>query len=229
MQYIFLEEYIITQEKIDKAIKEKSIRKLRHMFYPLSATDIHAAVQSFDPFPVELKTFYEEIGFGNFHCNKEYVNCLSDPHSLIHINQQKYRYSYDKEVERALVEGHLIFFRTYMYQYLTIERKDHNGKNAVYYKKEKIADSLQSFIKDYDNDRSGLQYDIKHIDAEELKKGIPQATLRNTFVYTKDHDVENKQTNKPSVPNASPHTTTSNNNTSTGSWLLEDDDSIILS
>ncbi len=96
MQYTYLQDYIITQEKIDKAIKEKSIRKFRHMFYPLSATDIHEAVQSFDPFPVELKTFYEEIGFGNFHCNKEYVNCLLDPHSLVHINQRKYRYNYDK-------------------------------------------------------------------------------------------------------------------------------------
>ena len=203
MQYSFLQDYIITQEKIDKAIKEKSIRKLRHMFYPLSATDIHTAVQSFNPFPVELKTFYEEIGFGYFHCNREYVNCLSDPHSLIHINQRKYRYRYDKEVERALVEGHFIFFRTYMYQYLTIERKDNNGRNAIYYKKEKIADSLQSFIKDYDNNRGGLQYDIKHIDAEERKKGIPQATLRNTFVYTKDAEIECKQEEKPSAPKPS--------------------------
>ncbi len=93
MQYTYLQDYIITQEKINKAIKEKSIRKLRHMFYPLSATDIHEAVQSFDPFPVELKAFYEEIGFGNFHCNKEYVNCLPDPYSLVHINQRKYRES----------------------------------------------------------------------------------------------------------------------------------------
>ncbi len=203
MQYSFLQDYIITQEKIDKAIKEKSIRKFRHMFYPLSATDIHEAVRSFDPFPIELKAFYEKIGFGNFHCNKEYVNCLLDPHSLVHVNQRKYRYSYDKEVERALTEGHLIFFRTYMYQYLTIERKDYNGKNAIYYKKEKIADSLQSFIKDYDDNRGGLQYDIKQIDAEEIKRGIPQATLRNTFVYTKDAEIECKQEEKPSAPKPS--------------------------
>ncbi|MDR2969371.1 MAG: hypothetical protein LBV32_07180 [Tannerellaceae bacterium] len=226
MQYTFLENYIITQEKIDKAIKEKSIRKLCHMFYPLSAADIDAAVQAFDPFPVELKTFYEEIGFGNFHCNKEYVNILLDPHSLVHVNGQKYRYSYDKEVERALVEGHLIFFRTHLYQYLTIEKKDHNGKNAIYYKKEKIADSLHSFIKDYDGNRDSLQYDIKHIDTAEIKKGIPQATLRNTFVYTKV--AENKQTDKPSGSNASPNKATGNNGISIGSWLLEDDNSFVV-
>jgi hypothetical protein len=227
MYYSDLQEYIITQEKLNKAIKDKSIRKLRHMFYPLSVNDMNTALQSFDPFPVELKTFYEEIGFGNFHCNKEYVNCLLDPHSLVHINQQKYRYRYDKEVERALVDGHLIFFRTYKYQYLTIDIKGNNGKNAIYYKKVKIANSLHSFIKDYDDNRSGLQYDIRHIDAEEIKKGIPQATLRNTFAYTKD--TENKQLNKPEANTNISTNKESYDYPSKSSWLLEDDDNIVLS
>jgi hypothetical protein len=226
MCYPFLQEYIITQEKIDEAIKEKSIRKLRHMFYPLSATDINAALTAFDPFPIELKTFYEKIGFGNFHCNKEFVNCLIDPHSLVHINQQKYRYRYDKEVEQALVDGHLIFFRTYMYQYLTIEMKDDNGKNAIYYKKEKIFDSLHAFLKDYDSNRGGLQYDIKNIDAEEIKRGIPQATLRNTFAYPKE--TENKPLNKPET-NTNISTDKALDNYSSKSSCLLDDDNFIIS
>jgi hypothetical protein len=122
-----------------------------------------------------------------------------------------------------------------MFQYLTIERKDNNGKNAIYYKKEKIADSLQSFIKDYDGNRDGLQYDIKHIDAAEIKKGIPQATLRNTFVCRKEtenkKEVENKPVDKQPKPVVLPDQPVSNSakEHNRHSWILDDDDNIIIS
>lgn len=46
--------------------------------------------------------------------------------------------------------------------------------------------------------------------------------------------IECKQEEKPSIPkpsvlNASPDISTGNNKTSIGSWLLEDDDNIIIS
>ena len=233
MQYPYLQDYILTQEKVDLAIKEKSIRKLRHVFYPLSTNDIKVALESFNPFPVELKTFYEEIGFGNFHCNREYVNCLLDPHSLVYINRQMYRFRYDKEVEWAITEGRLIFFRTYMYQYLTIEMKDVDGKNAVYYKKRKLDDSLSSFIKEYDNERNLVQYHIGINDEQEVKKGIPQPTLRNTFVYRPEEKHAEKTPSsspgeeKPEIikPQAQPQPQNPNKNRWT--TLFDDDDIVI--
>ena len=74
-----------------------------------------------------------------------------------------------------------------------------------------------------------MQYEIKHIDAEEIKKGIPQATLRNTFVYTKrEEEVKNQQVDKQPKPNVSPDKPT-RIQISTNSFLLEDDDNIIIS
>ncbi|MDR3338482.1 MAG: hypothetical protein LBT25_00050, partial [Candidatus Symbiothrix sp.] len=144
----FLHNYILSQEFI-ATLKPKELRKLRHNLYALPDHVIQEALDAFDPFPVELKTFYQEIGFGYFHCNKERVNRILDPYSLIQMNRQEDHFKFDVELKRALADGHLVFFQTCLYQFLTIDKKDIKGKNAIYYKKQQIAGSLLELFTDY--------------------------------------------------------------------------------
>ncbi|GHT64769.1 hypothetical protein AGMMS50239_23100 [Bacteroidia bacterium] len=191
MTYPFLHDYILSQEYI-ATLKPKELGKLRHNFHPLQEEVINEALTAFDPFPIELKNFYREIGFGYFHCDKERVNRILDPYSLIQMNNLEDRFLYDVELKRAFVDGQLVFFQTYLYQFLTIDRKAINGENAISYKNHKIADSLSELLTYYAKDRDYLQYEIKNIDKDEIKKGIPQATLRNTFVYQSEKEKKEK-------------------------------------
>ena len=121
-------------------------------------------------------------------------------------NRLEDRFAFDIELKRSLVEEHLVFFQTFLYQFLTIERETIQGTNAVYYRKQKIAGSLREFLSDYQNNRDYLQFEIRHIDEAEIKKGIPQASLRNTFVYkTEDNTAKKSSLPVSSVPEKKKH------------------------
>ena len=188
MNYPFFHDYILSKEYIE-TLKTKKLVKLRHNFFSLQEEVINEAITAFDPFPVELEIFYREIGFGYFHSDKERVNRILDPYSLVKMNCLFDRFQNDVELKRALVEGHLVFFQTYLYQFLTVDRKDINGENAIYYKKQRIADSLLEFLSCYQDNRHYLPCEIQYIDKAAIKKGVPQATLRNTFVYVTEETI----------------------------------------
>ncbi len=133
MTYPYLHDYILSQAYIE-TLKPKELGKLQHNFYALPEDAIQKALMTFEPFPAELKLFYQEIGFGFFHCNKERVNRILDPYSLIMMNRLDDRFAYDVELKRALIEGHLVFFQTFLYQFLTIDRETVHNQNAIYYK-----------------------------------------------------------------------------------------------
>ena len=235
MNYPYLHDFILSEGFV-ASLKPKELKKLRHNFFALPEEVINEALTTFNPFPLELKQFYREIGFGYFHCNKERVNRILDPYSLIQMNRLEDRFMYDIELKRALTEGHLVFFQTYLYQFLTINRETVNGTNAVYYKRQKITDSLSKFLNYYQNNREYLSCEIKYIDEAEIKKGIPQATLRNTFVY-KPEDEKTKKAEAPQPKEVSKETVipqtvtptppvnqTQNPNKKKWSPLFEDDD-----
>jgi hypothetical protein len=82
MTYSFLQEFILTKGYI-KSLEPKEkerLGKLRHKFYVLEDEIIQEALNLFEPFPVELKQFWQEIGFGYFHCNRERANRIFDPY-----------------------------------------------------------------------------------------------------------------------------------------------------
>jgi hypothetical protein len=195
MNYTYLHDFILSQENL-ATHKPKEWGKLRHNFYALDEEVLNEALTAFDPFPDELKNFYQEIGFGYFYCNKEGANRILDPYSLIAMNKLEGRFAYDIELKRAMVDGHLVFFHTHLNQFLTIDRETVAGKNAIYYKKQRIAGSLRELFTHYAWDRDHLQCYIKDTDKTEIKKGILQATLRNIFV----HIPENNHIQKTSPP-----------------------------
>jgi hypothetical protein len=234
MTYPIFHDYILSEETVAEH-NPKELGKFRHNFYALQESAIQDALGVFDPFPVELKQFYEEIGFGYFHCNKERANRIFDPYSLIMMNRLEDRFEYDVELKRALVDGHLVFFQTYLYQFFTIDRNTVDGGNAIYYKKHKIADSLQEFLQEYSDDRKYLSYIVKDIDKEEINNGITEATPRNTFVYiSEDNQVEDSAVSRHQEA-AQPETPVQTEvlvqpaNQSTRKWSpLIDDDGFVI-
>jgi len=243
MTYPFFYDFILSGAYLE-TLKPKEWGKLQHNFYALQEDVIQEAITAFDPFPAELKQFYQEIGFGYFHCNKERANRIFDPYSLIMMNRLEDRFAFDVELKRSLVDGHLVFFQTFLNQYLTIDRETVNGKNAIYYKRQKISTSLSNLLSYYHNNRDHLSSEIKNIDEARIKKGIPQATLRNTFVYKpKDEKgkkeaapTESKETNSnsaASLPPQKPTPPTNNQaqNPNKKRWTIlfdDEDDSLVI-
>jgi hypothetical protein len=163
----FLEDYKITSKLIEEQ-GAKSIGNLRHLFFTLPEFQIQEALNTFDPFPEELKMFYHEIGFGFMHRAKlGKFNILFDPMTLIYTNKQV-NYFATPEIEEELkyydIEKHLLFFKTISNQYLAIDRQTINGKNVIYYRGTAIEDSLYDFLKHFDFNRYYLNQLIDTVD-----------------------------------------------------------------
>lgn len=85
----------------------KEVVKFKHYFFHLDSDDIQASYETFQPFPVELKVFYEEIGFGYFYCNKERVNRIFDPMTLVQVNSS----ARNKELDTPININRLVFLK----------------------------------------------------------------------------------------------------------------------
>ena len=124
--------------------------KFRHHFYAPYSEDLPKALETLNPFPYELKVFYEEIGFGFMHRRKGKVNRILDPVSLVLVNLRQDECRYDKKIEEALsyydISKQLLFFQSNKGEYVAINRTETNSCNPVFYKKLNIADSLLEFI-----------------------------------------------------------------------------------
>jgi hypothetical protein len=173
MYFSFLEKFIVAS-KTYEAREAKAIGRLRHIFFVLPELLIQEALQTFNPFPEELKTLYYEIGFGFMHRGKSgKFNQLFDPKTLIYTNNQV-AYFATPETETALkyydAEKQLLFFKTISNCYLAIDRHPVRGKNKIYYKGKTIEDSLYNFMKRLDFDRSYANKLIAIIDNEQDKE-----------------------------------------------------------
>ena len=147
--FSFLEEYKLKEDLFEEKGLEK-VMKYRHHFYMPYPEDLPKALATFDPFPVELKAFYEQTGFGFMHRRKGKSNRLLDPISLILINLRQDECKYDKFLEKTLAQydtsKQLLFFHSDKGEYIAINRKDTNGSNSVFYKQHKLTGSLLEFI-----------------------------------------------------------------------------------
>lgn len=126
-----------------------------HSLSKLSEADV-AAVDNIFPIPKELREFYITTGYGFFH--QEYdssINRLIGPGGFKAINLREGHYEFDPELdsyEDDLEAGRLIFFEVNEGIYLTIDKTDHDGQNAIYYNDDQIAPSLESFLRKFDSD-----------------------------------------------------------------------------
>jgi len=147
--FSFLEEYIL-HEGLFEGEGLEQVMKYPHHFYTPYPEDIPKALAAFDPFPYELKIFYEQIGYGFMHRRKGEINRLLDPVSLILVNLMQDECRYDKKIKETLTHydtgRQLLFFQTRGGEYIAINRTETNGCNPVFYRQLNLADSLLEFI-----------------------------------------------------------------------------------
>lgn len=171
MNYMSITEQVfsfLSEYKLSKGLfvttDIKTIMKFRHHFYTPYEVDLPIAYERLAPFPCELNLFYEEIGYGFMHCRKGEVNRVLDPVSLVIINLLEGEFRYDKRICEIVrqndIEKQLLFFESKSGKFLAIDRKDIAGKNAIYYRKEKLTDSLSEFMTVYHNNKDWLEYMI---------------------------------------------------------------------
>jgi hypothetical protein len=159
MPYSYLQEYKLSESVFARLGVEK-VMKFCHHFYTPHKIDLSKAYNNLDPFPVELKLFYETIGFGFMHRKDGVVNRILDPVSLFMINLLQDDFHYNAEVRNVVemydIDKQLLFFQTQSGKYIVLDRYDTEGKNAVYFQKEKLANSLSEFINTCHNNISWL-------------------------------------------------------------------------
>jgi hypothetical protein len=148
----FLTKFLLPSEKESN---NPIYEDYKHILFPLKKEEIYNVYSLFQ-IPIELKIFYEEIGYGFFfRKNSSFFNRLLDPFSFKQINLREDFYEFDPDLElyeKYYDDNKLIFFEVCEGVYLLIDKEDNDGKNAIYYFKDKIANSLFEFLIKFDND-----------------------------------------------------------------------------
>lgn len=138
----FLKEYVVANESV------KSDQT--PIFYPLKSEEIEEAEDLLKmKFPKELKSFYEEIGYGFLAASsKFFFNRFMDPFSVADFRLRQDIYEYDPNIDGVDDEESLVFFEVTELNFLTIKFKEENelGQCPIYSEDEKIADSLEGFL-----------------------------------------------------------------------------------
>ncbi len=148
--FYFLNSYILPSEG---EANNPAYSNYKHQFFPLSKTDIDETERVIK-IPLELKIFYKSIGYGFLHCNQNQAfNRILDVGSFKNINLKEDYYEFDTHLEVydfLYSNEKLLFFEVIEGNYLAIDKKDTNGRNPIYYFETKIADSLEEFLKKFD-------------------------------------------------------------------------------
>lgn len=129
----------------------KIIRQEGTQFYKVTEESVARAEEELGIiFPEELKKFYLEMGYGFLHSEEGNFNRIMDPNSLCEFRFRQGQFANDSELEiyESYERDKLIFFEICEGVYLAIGfSKNNNGK--IYYGKDMIADSLEEFLLNY--------------------------------------------------------------------------------
>lgn len=130
------------------------IKNSNHKFFPLKEKDLINAEERLGlKIPPELREFYLEVGYGFFKGNNENsISRLMDPDTIADITLREGIFEYDSDLEGIYEEADkLVFYEVNEGVYLTLDLND-TQRNSVHFFDNKIADSLESFIKKVDED-----------------------------------------------------------------------------
>ncbi|PCD06383.1 SMI1/KNR4 family protein [Peribacillus simplex] len=128
------------------------IKNSNHKFFPLKEKDIIKAEERLGfKFPPELREFYLEVGYGFLQGNNENsISRLMDPDTITDITLREGIFEYEPDLEGIYEEADkLVFYEVNEGVYLTLDLND-TQRNSVHFFDNKIADSLESFIKKVD-------------------------------------------------------------------------------
>lgn len=117
-------------------------------FYPIKESEIQNVEKELDIiFPLELRNFYLNIGYG-FLKNSEYnINRIMDPESVrdFRLRKNDFEFYPDIEVYNDVEDGKVIFYEVNESTLISIELCD-KEKNKIYLYNIKISDSLEEFL-----------------------------------------------------------------------------------
>lgn len=126
-----------------KDIKENS----KNIFYAVKMEDIIEVEKELEIiFPIELKNFYLEVGYGFIHSNIGNVNRIMHPFSVrdFRLRQNDFEYYPDIEIYDEFEDRKLIFFEGNEASMLSIGLDPE--ENDIFYYDEKVAKSFSDFL-----------------------------------------------------------------------------------
>ena len=228
--FSFLEEYKLREDLFEGKGIEK-VMKYPHHFYAPYPEDLPKALETFDPFPYELKVFYEQIGFGFMHRRKGKINRLLDPVSLVLVNLRRDEYRYDKFLEKTLgyydINRQLLFFQLDSGEYLAIDRTETNGCNRISYRDEKLSNSLLELLTNYHKDKYHLLDYIEYIERKKRKEEIRQSKSHNTLNNRSEDAPSLSNDEKPEIIKPQVQPPPQNPNKNRWTTLFDDDETVI--
>lgn len=152
MDLKFLTPYIIPNESQSS---NEEYQEYKHHFFPLDNDEI-TLIEKEILVPTELREFYLTVGYGFFFPQDDSsFDRLLDVISYKKINLRQNYYEFDPDLDlysHSKYDDRLIFFEVNEGVYLLIAKEAIEGKNAIYYFDEKIADSLEEFLIRFDQE-----------------------------------------------------------------------------
>ncbi len=154
--FFFLDKYVLPSEK---EVSNPIYSNYKHQLFPIVRGNI-SEVEKFIKIPKELMELYTSIGYGFFNVrNKTAFNRLFDAYSFKEINLREDFYEFDPQLDvyEFLYKGDkLLFFEIIEGNYLAIDKNEINGKNEIFHFDKKIADSLEEFLIELDENPNFL-------------------------------------------------------------------------
>lgn len=147
-KFNFLKDYVFSET-------DTRAETSKHAFYRLTKQDVVEAEERLGrKFPRELRQFYAQIGYGFLCANDhEMIDRMMDPGSVADFKLGEGIYEFDPERE-GYEENELAFFEASETSFITLQlsEEDENGVCPVYYLGNKIANSLEDFLKKMDEE-----------------------------------------------------------------------------
>ncbi|MDT1957741.1 SMI1/KNR4 family protein [Carnobacterium divergens] len=119
----------------------------KNIFYPVTLEEIEKVEKELKiKFPISLKTFYLEVGYGFIHSEVGNINRIMHPLSVrdFRLRQNDFEYYPDIEIYDEFEGNKLIFFEGNEASLLSVGFNSEEGK--VFYYDEKLTDNFSDFI-----------------------------------------------------------------------------------
>jgi antitoxin YxxD len=130
------------------------VKNGKHKFVSIKENEIIEAEKRIGfTFPNELRKFYLEVGYGFIKGNNlNAINRIMDPDTIADITLREGIYEFDPDLEGIYNEDDkLVFYEVNEGVYLTLDLNA-SQQTSVFFFEKKIADSLEEFMRNIDQD-----------------------------------------------------------------------------
>lgn len=135
-------------------MKKTILFNKNNSFYPVNSETVKEVENKLGiKLPIELVTFYSEVGYGFIESKKGNINRLMDPESIYEFYDKSGQFDerIDLEDFDDLTNKSIVFFEVSDSLFLSIGVSDENN-GVIFYLGKKIANNLEEFIRKQTND-----------------------------------------------------------------------------